>query len=181
MTSLLVRALLLAFLLGRAAASSPGISMDPSLSPSPMGSFYPDPDGMLDAICELCGISINYCAHALVGWPAAQQHSNTLRALTDTTHRPTRNELLPLRKPPSSNTPNGRETRCQTWTSCQTTTWKKCNHNHNHNHNRNHPCTPAGSHRCAITSCASLTITLPGCSPKLYKFTSKEPTTSWTE
>jgi hypothetical protein len=67
MTSLLVLALLLVFLLGQAVATSPGV--DPSLSPSPMGSFYPDPDGMLDAICELCGISIDYCAHALVGYP----------------------------------------------------------------------------------------------------------------
>jgi hypothetical protein len=70
MTTLLVLALLLAFLLGQAAATSP--TMHPSLYPSPMASFYPDPDGMLDAICELCGISINYCAHAFVGWPTAR-------------------------------------------------------------------------------------------------------------
>ncbi|KAF2788908.1 hypothetical protein K505DRAFT_366057 [Melanomma pulvis-pyrius CBS 109.77] len=43
--------------------------MDPSLSAAPMGSFYPDPDGMLDAICELCCLSIDYCAHSMSNQP----------------------------------------------------------------------------------------------------------------
>jgi hypothetical protein len=34
--------------------------------PSPMGSFYPDQEGVINTVCELCGISIDYCAHALV-------------------------------------------------------------------------------------------------------------------
>jgi hypothetical protein len=39
----------------------------PFIPVSPIGSFFPGSDGMLDAICETCGISINYCMHALVG------------------------------------------------------------------------------------------------------------------
>ena len=33
---------------------------------NPMISFYPDPDGLLDNICQLCCISQDFCAHPLV-------------------------------------------------------------------------------------------------------------------
>jgi hypothetical protein len=33
---------------------------------SPRVSFFPGPGDMPDTICELCGISITYCAHARV-------------------------------------------------------------------------------------------------------------------
>lgn len=64
MYTLLLVALLLTILLQPAAAASP--IMDSTLPVVPMESFYPDPDNILEAICDICGISVNYCAHALV-------------------------------------------------------------------------------------------------------------------
>jgi len=45
-----------------AAVSSP--IMDPI--PAPVEPFFPDPDGMLDVICDLCHLPMDTCAHAAV-------------------------------------------------------------------------------------------------------------------
>ena len=64
MYTLLLVAVLLALLFDTAAATSP--LMDPTMPAMPALTepFYPDPDGMLAAICELCGISMEVCMHA---------------------------------------------------------------------------------------------------------------------
>lgn len=64
MYTLLVVILLFALLFDTAAATSPVI--DPTLSAPPMESFYPDPEGILTAICDLCAFPLNICVHGPV-------------------------------------------------------------------------------------------------------------------
>ncbi|KAF2443121.1 hypothetical protein P171DRAFT_363346 [Karstenula rhodostoma CBS 690.94] len=63
MYTLLVVAVLFALLFDTAAASSP--VMDPTMS-APFGSLYPDPDGILSNLCDLCAVPMDVCLHALV-------------------------------------------------------------------------------------------------------------------
>lgn len=76
MCTLLLLALLLTLLLAPAAAASP--IMDPALPACPLDPFYPDPDGMLNPLCELCVIPFYQCIHAIPQAPyvAAQMLSN---------------------------------------------------------------------------------------------------------
>lgn len=39
--------------------------LDPAMTAAPGESFYPDPEGILTSLCDICGISINYCLHKL--------------------------------------------------------------------------------------------------------------------
>lgn len=66
MYTLLVVAVLLALFFDTAAASSP--IMDPTMPamPAPFEPFYPDPDGMLLNLCDLCALPFDACLHALV-------------------------------------------------------------------------------------------------------------------
>ncbi|KAF1976142.1 hypothetical protein BU23DRAFT_565845 [Bimuria novae-zelandiae CBS 107.79] len=77
MYTLLVVALLLALFFDTAAATSP--VMDPTMPAMPALTepFYPDPEGMLAAICELCGISVDMCMHAQVQRHYQIQHQPT--------------------------------------------------------------------------------------------------------
>ncbi|KAF2877341.1 hypothetical protein BDV95DRAFT_143226 [Massariosphaeria phaeospora] len=67
MRTLLVVTLLLTLLLEPATASSFG--MDHTLAQAPVESYYSDPDGILDAVCQICGASVGYCAHVLTNPP----------------------------------------------------------------------------------------------------------------
>ncbi|KAF2180662.1 hypothetical protein K469DRAFT_277114 [Zopfia rhizophila CBS 207.26] len=58
---------LVTLLLKHAAATSP--ALDTTLPTAAMPTYYPDPEGMLTGICELCGYSIDFCAHALTNLP----------------------------------------------------------------------------------------------------------------
>lgn len=62
----LVVVVLLALFFDTAAASSPVMDPTmPAMSP-PFGSLYPDPDGMLVNLCELCAMPIGACMHIVV-------------------------------------------------------------------------------------------------------------------
>jgi len=37
--------------------------LDPAITAGSGESFYPDPEGILTSLCDICGISINYCLH----------------------------------------------------------------------------------------------------------------------
>jgi hypothetical protein len=76
MYTLLIVALLLALFFDTAAATSP-VTMDPTLSTE---FTYPDPEGILDAFCEICGISIN-CMHAVA--VCALYHHAIVQSLTN--------------------------------------------------------------------------------------------------
>ncbi|KAF2636743.1 hypothetical protein P280DRAFT_139877 [Massarina eburnea CBS 473.64] len=67
MHTLLTVALLLALLFDTAAATNPAIG--PILPAVPMEFPYPDPEGILSAICDLCGISLDYCVHTVTQLP----------------------------------------------------------------------------------------------------------------
>ncbi|KAF2260703.1 hypothetical protein CC78DRAFT_385907 [Lojkania enalia] len=58
-----VIALLLTLLCQPTVAASP--PMDPALLTAPLESTYADPDGLLEAICDLCNISLEICFHGL--------------------------------------------------------------------------------------------------------------------
>jgi hypothetical protein len=66
----LVLALLLALLLEPATAANP--VMDVTLPVTPLDAFYSSTDGILPSLCEICGISLDYCAHALVRFTLAK-------------------------------------------------------------------------------------------------------------
>lgn len=112
MYSVLVLAFLMTLLLQPAAATTPVMAV--CLPASPMESFipYPDPDELLVGICDLCGISLDFCMHAIVG-PLAP---STPR-LTDTIRHRRRDEPQPSPLTCSLNIPNGRKTSPQCLTS----------------------------------------------------------------
>jgi len=53
----------LSLLLDIVLAQSP--PLDPAMTAGPGESFYPDPEGILISLCDICGISINYCLHKI--------------------------------------------------------------------------------------------------------------------
>lgn len=53
----------LSLLLDVVLAQSP--PLDPAMTAGPGESFYPDPEGILTSLCDICGISINYCLHKI--------------------------------------------------------------------------------------------------------------------
>ena len=53
----------LSLLLDIVSAQSP--PLDPAVTAGPGESFYPDPEGILTSLCDICGISINYCLHKI--------------------------------------------------------------------------------------------------------------------
>ncbi|OAG01949.1 uncharacterized protein CC84DRAFT_975729 [Paraphaeosphaeria sporulosa] len=69
MYTLLVVAVVLALLFDTAAASSP--VMDPTMS-APFGSLYPDPDGILSNLCELCAMPMGACLHTIASYQVQQ-------------------------------------------------------------------------------------------------------------
>jgi hypothetical protein len=42
-----------------------GPPLDPVMTAGPGESFYPDPEGILTSLCDICGISSNYCLHKI--------------------------------------------------------------------------------------------------------------------
>ncbi|KAL5388613.1 hypothetical protein PMIN02_007620 [Paraphaeosphaeria minitans] len=72
MYTLLVVAVLLALLFDTAAVSSP--VMDPTMPTmsAPFGSLYPDPDGILSNLCDLCAMPMGACLHTIASYQVQQ-------------------------------------------------------------------------------------------------------------
>ncbi|KAF2198436.1 hypothetical protein GQ43DRAFT_422418 [Delitschia confertaspora ATCC 74209] len=61
MGGLVVLAAVFTFLLGSVGAQSP--TMDLTLPVGLGDTLYPDPDGTLAAVCQICGVAANFCGH----------------------------------------------------------------------------------------------------------------------
>lgn len=86
MYTLLVVAVLLALLFDTAAASSP--VMDPTMPaymPAPFGSLYPDPDGMLSNLCDICVMPMDACLHTLASYQVQHPQPSTVEPFYDNT------------------------------------------------------------------------------------------------
>lgn len=106
MYTLLVLAVLFALFFDTAAATSP--LMDPTMPAMPALTepFYPDPDGMLAAVCGLCGYSIEMCLHSQHGQVPTLRR--TLNLPPADSHSPIGCSTLPPSLPrPSPSTQTG--------------------------------------------------------------------------